>query len=120
MAIPPHGAVEPQLWMTAENIFHIPSRGTVVTGQLEGSGLLALGDDLVCDGLHWPVAGIEKVKEPLKTAGPGMHVGVLLRNGPPAEVLRGKKLVFVPNPKRIKAGTRQYRGVASKLARRRA
>jgi translation elongation factor EF-Tu-like GTPase len=120
MTIPPPEPVEPQLWMTAENIFYIKGRGTVVTGQLEGSGLLARGDELVCDGLHWPVAGIERVREVLGTAGPGMHVGVLLRNGPPAEVLRGKKLAFVPNAKRIKAAARAQQSVAGKPRRRRA
>jgi translation elongation factor EF-Tu-like GTPase len=120
MTIPLPGPIEPQLWMTAENIFYIKGRGTVVTGQLEGSGLLARGDDLVCDGLHWPVVGIEKIGEALGAAGPGMHVGVLLRNGPPPEVLRGKKLVFVPSAKRIKAAARAQHTVARKLRRRQA
>jgi translation elongation factor EF-Tu-like GTPase len=118
MTIPPPGPVEPQLWMTAENIFYIKGRGTVVTGELEGSGLLARGDKLVCDGLHWPVVRIEKIHEELSAAEPGMHVGLLLKNGPPAEVLRGKKLVLVPSAKRIKAAARAQHGAAGKLRRR--
>jgi elongation factor Tu len=117
MTLPPLEAVEPELWMTAENIFHIPGRGTVVAGRLEGSGLLSRGDSLVCDGQHWLVVGIETGQNRLQTAGAGAHVGVLLKNGPPSEVLRGKKLLFEPSARKVKQAARANR-VGGKLRRR--
>lgn len=117
MTLPPLGP-EQQLWMNAEDIFYIKGRGTVVTGRLEGNGVLALGDAVVCDGEHWTIAGIQKFREVLKTAEPGMNIGILLRNGPPSEVLRGKKLLFVPNAKRSRVAARQRNGVGGKLRRR--
>jgi translation elongation factor EF-Tu-like GTPase len=102
MTLPPTDSA-PQLWMTAVDVFHIRGRGTVVTGQLEGQGWLTVGDTLVCDGDRWQVSGIELFGGIQTAAGPGANVGVLLRGGPHADVLRGKAVQFVPSPGRIKA-----------------
>ena len=94
MSMPPMDAVPAQLWMTVTDIFHIQGRGTVVTGQLEGQGFLNVGDWLLCDGQRWQVGAIEQFRGGLMTAGPGMNVGLMLRKGPTADVLRGKTVQF--------------------------
>lgn len=99
MTMPPMDPIEPQLWMNVGDVFAIKGRGTVVTGQLEGSGDLRVGDTLVCEGQHWPVSGIEAFRAALQAAEPGSNIGILLRNGPEADVLRGKLVQFVPSPR---------------------
>lgn len=94
MSMPPMDAAPLQLWMAVTDIFHIQGRGTVVTGQLEGQGLLNVGDWLHCDGQRWKVSAIEQFRATLPTAGPGMNVGILLRKGPAADVLTGKTVQF--------------------------
>lgn len=94
MSMPPMDVTPGQLWMTVTDVFHIKDRGTVVTGQLEGQGFLNAGDWLSCDDQRWQVGAIEQFKGGLMTAGPGMTVGVLLRKGPVADVLRGKTVQF--------------------------
>ncbi len=98
MTMPPMEPIEPQLWMNVADVFFIKGRGTVVTGQLEGNGDLRVGDTLVCEGQHWPVTGIEAFRATLQTVEPGSNIGILLRNGPEADVLRGKLVQFVPSP----------------------
>jgi translation elongation factor EF-Tu-like GTPase len=121
MTLPPMGPVGPQLWMTPDGIFPVPGRGTVLTGQLQGQGLLTVGDDPVCDGDHWPVTSIEMIDSgPLKTAEPGAHIGLLLRSCNTPDVLRGKTVQFVPNTGQLKPGPALGRGFARKLNRRRA
>jgi translation elongation factor EF-Tu-like GTPase len=109
--LPPPEPIGPQLWMTPHGIFHVPGRGTVVTGRLEGRGWLTAGDDLVCEGDHWPVTAIEMIgSRPLKTAEPGADIGVLLRSCATPDVLRGKTVQFVPKsgqPKGRKLNRRQ-------------
>lgn len=110
--LPEMEPIGPQLRMTPGGIFHVPGRGTVLTGRLEGQGVLTVGDDLVCDGDHWAVTAIEMVgSRPLKTAEPGSDIGVLLRSCATPDVLRGKTVQFVP-----KSGRR----TARKLSRRQA
>ncbi len=87
----------PELWMTVADVFHIKGRGTVVTGQLEGTGQLAVGDTLLCDGQWWRVDGIEQFRAVLMTALPGSQIGVLLGDGPAADMLRGRTVQFASN-----------------------
>jgi len=98
MTMLPVDPVEPELRMNVADIFHIKGRGTVVTGLLEGNGELRAGDALVCEGQHWPVTAIEAFRAVLPVAEPGSNIGVLLRTGPEADVLRGKLVQFVPGP----------------------
>jgi elongation factor Tu len=81
-------------WMTIEDVFHIPRRGTVVTGQLQGSSPLHVGDTLVGGGGRWRVSGIEQFKAVLPAAMPGTNIGVLLKDGPASDVLRGQTVQF--------------------------
>jgi translation elongation factor EF-Tu-like GTPase len=106
---------EAQLWMTVENVFHIKGRGTVVTGQLQGNGQLSVGDALVWNDRGWQVGGIEQLRVALTTAAPGSHIGVLLENGPPADVLRGRIVHFVSSPMTMPGGT--FPGVAPRKKR---
>jgi translation elongation factor EF-Tu-like GTPase len=94
--MPPDGQNWPQLWMTVSDVFHIRGRGTVVTGLLEGNGLLYPGGSLVCDGIAWQVSGIEQFRTVLTAAEPGSQVGVLLSGGPAGDVLRGRTVQFIP------------------------
>jgi elongation factor Tu len=96
MTMPPDGSNGPGLWMTISDVFHIPGRGTVVTGQLEGDGTLNVGDSLVCDGASWAVSSIEQFRTVLTTAEPGADIGILLRKGPPGDVLRERTVTFEP------------------------
>lgn len=84
----------PGMWMGVSDVFHIKGRGTVITGQLEGNGLLKVGDLAACDGMRWQVRGIEMFGAKLTTAEPGANVGVLLRDGPPREVLHNRVVQF--------------------------
>jgi translation elongation factor EF-Tu-like GTPase len=86
----------PQLWMTIQDVFQIKGRGTVVTGHLQGNGLLSVGDTMVCNGESWQVSGIEQFRAVLTTAAPGANIGVLLRHGPADHRLRGWTVHFEP------------------------
>jgi translation elongation factor EF-Tu-like GTPase len=95
MTIPPMmGPAGPDLWMAVGDVFYIRGRGTVVTGQLAGNGLLSVGDTVHCEGQRWQVGAIEQFRQVLTMAQPGMNIGVLLRNGPPGDVLRGRVIQF--------------------------
>lgn len=87
----------PGVWMGVSDVFHIKGRGTVITGQLEGTGLLGVGDIAVCDGMRWQVTAIEMFRAELMTAEPGQNVGILLRDGPPRDVLHNRIVQFEPN-----------------------
>jgi translation elongation factor EF-Tu-like GTPase len=109
MTMPPGGLGGPDLWMTISDVFHIRGRGTVVTGQLEGHVPLNVGDTLVCDGASWEVGGIEKFRSVLTTAEPGSNIGVLLKNGPPGDVLRGRTVTFQRGTSRVDLPPRKRR-----------
>ena len=88
----------PQLSMTVEDVFHIKGRGTVVVGPLTGDGLLSAGYFLECDGQRWPVDAVQPGRQVVLTVTPGTTVGVLMKRGPEASVLRGRTVRFAPNP----------------------
>jgi translation elongation factor EF-Tu-like GTPase len=75
--------------MRVEDIFHIRGRGTVITGKLDGTGELRVGDTMYCDGVRWKVGGVEQFSKSLEVALPGALIGVLLGNGPSGDMLRG-------------------------------
>jgi translation elongation factor EF-Tu-like GTPase len=96
MPMPPDVAGSADLWMTIDDGFHIPGRGTVVIGQLQGNVPLNVGDTLVCGGGRWKVSGIERFRVLLTTAEPGSTIGVLLKKGPGGDVLIGRTVTFEP------------------------
>jgi len=112
MTMPPMGTAGPQQWMTVEDVFHIRNRGTVVTGQLQGTGLLNVGDTLVCDGQRWRIDRIEQFRAALTSAAPGQNIGIMLGKGPSGDVLRGRTVQFEPT---VTAG--QIAGYAISAAR---
>ena len=57
VTMPPMDQGSPQLWMHVSDVFHISGRGSVVIGQLEGSGYLNVGDMMTCAGRSWQVGG---------------------------------------------------------------
>jgi elongation factor Tu len=97
----PGGPDGPDSWMTISDVFYIPGRGTVVTGQLEGNVPLNVGDVLVGPGGKWQISGIEQFRAMLTTAEPGSNIGILLRKGPPGDVLRGWTVTFEPGSSRF-------------------
>src|SRR5215472_1176278 len=97
MTIPPFDA-QPGVWMGVSDVFCIKGRGTVITGLLQGTGQLNVGDIAVCDGRRWQVWGIEMFRAELMTAEPGQNVGVLLRDGPSRDVLRNRTVAFESDP----------------------
>jgi translation elongation factor EF-Tu-like GTPase len=94
MTMPPMELPSAQLWMHVEDIFHIKGRGTVLTGQLQGSGILSVGDTVVCDDQRWQVSTIEQFRAILQSVAPGASIGIMLRGGPPADRLRGRTVAF--------------------------
>ena len=96
MTMPPDAAGSAELWMTIDDGFDIPGRGTVVTGQLQGSVSLNVGDTMVCEGGRWKVRGITQSRVILTTAEPGATIGILLRKGPGGDVLAGRTVTFEP------------------------
>jgi translation elongation factor EF-Tu-like GTPase len=97
MTMSPGGAGSADLWMTISDVFHIPGRGTVVIGQLEGSVPLNVGDTLVCENGRWKVRSIEQSRAIITTAEPGASIGVLLGKGPPGDALRDRTVTFEPS-----------------------
>ena len=96
VTMPPMDQGSPQLWMHVSDVFHISGRGSVVIGQLEGSGYLNVGDMMTCAGRSWQVGGLEQFRKMLKTVAPGADVGVLLKGGA-ADVVRGMTVQFEPS-----------------------
>jgi translation elongation factor EF-Tu-like GTPase len=80
--------------MTISDVFHIPGRGTVVIGQLEGNVPLNVGDTMICEDASWQVHSIEKFRVVLTTAEPGSNIGILLKKGPPGDALRDRTVTF--------------------------
>jgi elongation factor Tu len=114
MTTPPMDSALPELWMNVTDVFSIRGRGTVVTGRLEGNGLLSLGDIAVCDGVRWQVSGIEQFRSVLTTAEPGSNIGVLLRDAPAGNALRGRTLQFEPSGRTAGAPGPQFTVLAPK------
>jgi elongation factor Tu len=96
--------------MDMADVFHITGRGTVVTGTLEGNGLLSVGDTMLCEGQSWTIGAIEMFRATVTTAQPGMNIGVLLKNGPKSDALRGRTAQFMTsgNPQVTPVGNPQF------------
>jgi len=82
--------------MTVKDVFKLPGRGIVVTGQIE-SGTLNVGDEinLQREGLSRKivVTGIEQFRKQLQQANAGDNVGVSLRDIDKSEIQQGDLLV---------------------------
>ena len=101
MTTPYDYSPRPGLWMGVSDVFLIKGRGTVITGQLEGSGELQVGGTAECDGMRWKVQGIETFGAQLMKAEPGMNIGVLLSGGPSRDVLRNRVVQFASDPSAV-------------------
>lgn len=98
MTMPPFDySPRPGVWMGVSDVFYIKGRGTVITGQLEGDGQLKVGDIAVCDGMSWKVKAIEMFRAELMMAEPGQNIGVLLKDGPPRDLLHNRVVQFEPD-----------------------
>jgi len=78
--------------MQVADVFSIKGRGTVVTGQV-ASGVIRVGDPLVIEGAHQPVAttcvGVEMFRKILDHASKGDNVGLLLEGVDKSHVVSG-------------------------------
>jgi len=78
--------------MQVADVFSIKGRGTVVTGQV-ASGVIRVGDPLVIEGAHQPVAttcvGVEMFRKILDHASTGDNVGLLLEGVDKSHVVSG-------------------------------
>jgi len=78
--------------MQIEDIFTIKGRGTVVTGRV-ATGTVRVGDPLVIEGAHQPVAtkctGVEMFRKTLDSASQGDNVGLLLEGVDKQHVSQG-------------------------------
>jgi len=78
--------------MQVADVFSIKGRGTVVTGQV-ASGVIRVGDPLVIEGEHQPVAttcvGVEMFRKILDHASTGDNVGLLLEGVDKSHVVSG-------------------------------
>jgi translation elongation factor EF-Tu-like GTPase len=82
--------------MTAEDVFSITGRGTVVTGRIT-AGTVTVGEQVLLSRAGQPLAqvevtGIEMFRRTVKTAKTGDNVGLLLRGVERDQVLKGDVL----------------------------
>lgn len=95
-----HPSDEPEfasgtLLMTVEDVFHIPARGTVATGEAKahfsaGERVWLLRADGT--GKESTIEGIEAFRRILDTAHPGDKVGVLLKGVEKWDVCKGTRI----------------------------
>ena len=94
MTFSPFDSPDSGLWMRVEDVFHIKGRGTVLTGRLDGTGELREGDMAACDGYASQVTRIEQFRAMVPVASPGASIGIMLRDNPPTDLIRGQTLQF--------------------------
>ena len=87
---------DPFFRMTVEDILSIATRGTVVTGKIEG-GTLKVGDEVVIQGKNGErktiVSGIEVLRKVVNQAKAGDSVGVLFKDISNQDVQPGDVIV---------------------------
>jgi hypothetical protein len=92
---------DPQgLSMTVKDVFFVntPGRGTVLTGHLDGCGVLRVGDGLACGDQVFEILGIEKFRHVLRQIEGGHDVGLALGTRVPATGFAGRAVTFLPRP----------------------
>ena len=86
---------DPTFRMTVQDVFSIKSRGTVVTGQIEG-GTISVGDEIRIQGKSSSkttvVTGVEVHRKVVTHAQAGDNVGVLLKDISKEDVQQGDVL----------------------------
>jgi hypothetical protein len=83
--------------MTVDASFFVAgawTKGTIVTGVLDGAGHLRVGDSLVRDGQPFEIVGIEKFKRVVDEAGAGEAVGLALGPGVDKGGFDGRYVTF--------------------------
>jgi hypothetical protein len=80
--------------MSVADRFDIAGRGVVLTGQLEGSGVLRAGDTAVSGTGEGEIIGIEALQSRLAQAETGANVGLNLGPWAPGELVAGAQLMF--------------------------
>ena len=109
MTMSPDAAGSPDPWMTVDDVFRIPGRGTVVIGRLQGNVPLNVGDTMICEDGRWKVRSIEQSRVIITTAEPGSNIGVLLGKGPPGDALRDRTVRFEPGASAVGQKKRFWR-----------
>jgi translation elongation factor EF-Tu-like GTPase len=85
-----------QMFMIVESVFFIAmgGKGTAVVGQLEGEGLLRVGDVLVHSADEFRIQGIEMFRKMLREASAGMNVALILGSTVSPEGFEGQMVHF--------------------------
>lgn len=88
------------LSMTVKDAFfvHTPGRGAVLTGHLDGCGVLRVGDGVVCGDQVFEILGIEKFRHVLRQIEGGHDVGLALGTHVAAAGFAGRTVTFLPRP----------------------
>jgi hypothetical protein len=105
--------------MTVKDVFFVntPGKGTVLTGHLDGWGVLQVGDGLACDDQVFEILGIEKFRHTLRRIESGHDVGLALGTRVPVNGFAGRTVSFLPRPSSgVPALTPQGWAVASHTA----
>lgn len=92
---------DPQgLSMTVKNVFFVnaPGKGTVLTGHLDGWGVLRVGDGLACGDQAFEILSIEKFRHALRQIEGGHDVGLALGIHVPVNGFAGQTVTFLPRP----------------------
>jgi hypothetical protein len=74
------------------------TKGTILTGELQGEGRLRVGETLICDGQLHEIVGIEKFKAVVDEAAAGEAVGLALGAGVAKDGFEGKHVTFQARP----------------------
>jgi elongation factor Tu len=91
----PERAIDKLFLLSVEDVFSIPSRGTVITSRVE-RGIINLGDEVAIVGLRETrksvCTGIEMFRKLSQSVKAGDNVGILLRGIEKQDVERGQVL----------------------------
>ncbi|HEY2578625.1 MAG TPA: hypothetical protein VGI74_20165 [Streptosporangiaceae bacterium] len=93
--------LDPQgLSMTVKDAFFVntPGKGAILTGHLDGWGVLRVGDGLACGEQVFEILGIEKFKHVLREIEGGHDVGLALGTHVPTGGFAGRSVSFLPRP----------------------
>jgi hypothetical protein len=88
------------LSMTVNEVFFInaPGKGTVLTGYLDGAGLLRVGDSMACGERAYEILSIEMFRQARKEIDGGHNVGLGLGLDVAADGFTGQSVSFLPRP----------------------
>jgi len=83
------------LSLLVETFFiQLQGQGTVLLGQLDGTGVVRVRDRLVCDDAAYDIRSFKQFQKVLNEAHAGMNVGIALGPGTSPDGFNGKTVTF--------------------------